>query len=469
MSLFASGCHDETDKRTMVSTIAKKAASSKFILKLRCKRILLGLIVTIVTMAPAGIVCAGEENPLTLRECIDIALKQSPLIKSAELDMAASAETLKASRGALFPKIDVNASHYTEWSRPVPYIQSEGSTVPPIASQYIYAWGLFLKMPIYEGGKLTGQVKISEIDLAIQASRKAFTIQDIVSNVTNTFNKILQLKELENAYTKSVEALERQTKNTELLLKAGRSAKVELLRIEVQLASERQNLIRTEETVKRAKYALAYFMGVDKEQISDIQGRLAADARLKDENIDELIKHRPDILALTQKVEQSKAKVDVATGKRYPSISLVGSYGQKSGADVTDAKMVTEGGIVASINVFDGGIISAEIAREKALLHKADEDLRQARLKAHLEVDNALSSLREAVSKVTVSEKAVEQAGESMRIEELKYKTGTGTTTDLLLASSALSLAQANYYQALYEYNTAMTEFKRATGTIEVE
>jgi outer membrane protein len=453
----------------MVLTIAKEAASRRFILGLICKKILPGLIFTIITMTPADIVHAGEEYPLTLRECIDTALKQSPLIKSAELDMAASAETLKASKGSLFPKIDLNASHYEEWSRPIPYIQAEGSTVPVIASQFINAWGLFLRMPIYEGGKLTGLVKISEIDLAIQASRKAFTVQDIVSNVTNTFNKMLQLKELENAYMKSVEALERQTKNTELLVKAGRSAKVEVLRIEVQLASEQQNLIRTQENVKRAKYALAYFMGVDKEHIPDIQGRLTTDAKLKEENIDELIKHRPDILAYTQKMEQAKAKVDVAAGKRYPSISLVGNYGQKSGANISDAKMVTEGGIVASINVFDAGIISAEIARERALLHKADEDLRQARLKAHLEVDNALSSHREAVSKVTVSEKAVEQAGESMRIEELKYRTGTGTTTDLLLASSALSLAQANYYQSLYEYNAAMTEFKRATGTIEVE
>jgi outer membrane protein len=453
----------------MVLTIAKEAASRRFILGLICKKILPGLIFTIITMTPADIVHAGEEYPLTLRECIDTALKQSPLIKSAELDMAASAETLKASKGSLFPKIDLNASHYEEWSRPIPYIQAEGSTVPVIASQFINAWGLFLRMPIYEGGKLTGLVKISEIDLAIQASRKAFTVQDIVSNVTNTFNKMLQLKELENAYMKSVEALERQTKNTELLVKAGRSAKVEVLRIEVQLASEQQSLIRTQENVKRAKYALAYFMGVDKEHIPDIQGRLTTDAKLKEENIDELIKHRPDILAYTQKMEQAKAKVDVAAGKRYPSISLVGNYGQKSGANISDAKMVTEGGIVASINVFDAGIISAEIARERALLHKADEDLRQARLKAHLEVDNALSSHREAVSKVTVSEKAVEQAGESMRIEELKYRTGTGTTTDLLLASSALSLAQANYYQSLYEYNAAMTEFKRATGTIEVE
>jgi outer membrane protein TolC len=61
------------------------------------------------------------------------------------------------------------------------------------------------------------------------------------------------------------------------------------------------------------------------------------------------------------------------------------------------------------------------------------------------------------------------QAEESLRIETLKYKTGAGTVTDTLLAQSARSLADANYYQALYDYNTAIVEFKRATGTIEVK
>jgi hypothetical protein len=83
----------------MVLTIVKEAASRKFLPGLKCKKILPGLTFTIIVMTPAGIVHAGEEYPLTLRECIDTALKQSPLIKSAEFDMAASAETLKASKG----------------------------------------------------------------------------------------------------------------------------------------------------------------------------------------------------------------------------------------------------------------------------------------------------------------------------------------------------------------------------------
>jgi len=409
---------------------------------------------------------AGDVKPLTLDECIDIALKKSPLIKSSELDIEASKEALKGSKGLQFPKLDLNASYLHE-NRPFPYIQTEGPTVPAITSQNIHTWAFALRMPIYQGGRLSGQVKISEIDNAIQSSKKDFTSQDVISNVTNAFNKVLQLKELIKANEKSVEALDSQRKNTELLLKAERAAKVEYLRIEVQFASEQQNLIRAKEAINRAKYNLAYFMGVDGREVPDVAGVLTAVEKVESQEVEDLLKNRPDIIEATQKVE--KTRVDVASGSRYPSLDAVGNYGQRSGAAFTELKTVWEAGVVASINVFDAGIISSNIGREKALQRRAEEELRQTKLKARLEVDNALSLLTEAQSKLAVSEKAVDQAEESMRIEDLKYRAGAGTVTDVLLAESAQSLAQANYYQALYDYNTAITEYKRATGTIEVK
>jgi outer membrane protein len=321
-------------------------------------------------------------------------------------------------------------------------------------------------MPIYEGGRLSGQVKISEIEKEIQSSRKEFTTQDVIANVTNTFNKLLQLKEFRVANLKSVEALERQQKNTKLFVETGRTAKVELLRVEVQLASERQNLIRTEETINRSRYALAYFMGVDIKEVPDVEGGLSTEEQVTAQNIDELLKSRPDIVASSRRVEQSKARVDVASGRRYPSISLIGNYGHKAGVEFDQRYEVWEAGVLASINIFDADIISSEIRREKISHQKAQEELKLATLRARLEVDNALSSFREAENKLFMAKKAMEQSEETLRIEELKYKTGAGTITDVLLAQSAMSLAQANYYQALYDYNTAITEFRRATGTI---
>jgi len=410
---------------------------------------------------------ANEGNLLTLKDCINIALKQSPLIKTSELDIDASSEGYKASRGAILPRLDLNASYLKE-NQDIPFIPAQSTKIPAKFSDEVYSWNISMKIPLYEGGRLWSQINVSSVEKEIQGLKRDFTIQDVIANVTNTFNKLLQLKELRSAYQKSVEALERQRENTSLLVKTGRAANIELLRIDVQLANERQNLIKTEEAMNRTKNTLAFLMGIKSIEGIEVSGSLEKNERLESVNVDELIRARPDVLLFEKRVAQSKIKVDIASSKRYPSVSLVGNYGNRAGSGMNDREEVWEAGVVASLNIFDGGITSAEIRRERILLEKAKEELRQAELRARLEIENALSLLKEAEERLKASEKAVAQSEEALRIEELKYKTGAGTITDVLLAQSAMSLSNANYYQALYGYNTAITEYKRAAGILEV-
>jgi len=73
----------------------------------------------------------------------------------------------------------------------------------------------------------------------------------------------------------------------------------------------------------------------------------------------------------------------------------------------------------------------------------------------------------QAASKLNVAKTALKQAKESLRIENLKYKTGAGTITDVLMAQSALSDAEANVFQALFDKSAAATNFRLATGRLK--
>jgi outer membrane protein TolC len=418
-------------------------------------------------LIPAG-VFAADGQALTLKECLKIALEQSPLIKGAGFDVEASKEAVKGARGQMFPRIDLNAAYLKE-NQAVPYIPAQSTTIPAKFSDEVYSWGAFLRVPIYEGGRLVGQLKASELEQAAQFAKKDFTTQDLIANVTNTFNKLLELKELQKAYIRSVTALEEQKKDTELLLKTGRAPKVELLRVEVQLASERQNLVRAEESIARTKNALAFLLGVNGDQVKDVEGALTADEHAEAKDMDGFINARPDVVAASKRAEEAKIGVDIASGKRYPSVALVSDYGDRAGTGFNQREEVWEAGLVASVNIFDAGVISSEINRQRALYEKTKEQLRLVRLQARQEIADAISLIRDARARLDLARKAIAQSEESLRIETLKYKTGAGAITDVLLSESAMSLSNANYYQALYDYNSAVTEFKRATGTIGVE
>ena len=83
-----------------------------------------------------------------------------------------------------------------------------------------------------------------------------------------------------------------------------------------------------------------------------------------------------------------------------------------------------------------------------------------------LEVRSATLQLQSAVSRISSTKKAVEQAKESYRIESMKYDLGKGTILDTLNAQSELITAQVNYYKALADYNIYSAKLRFATGAL---
>ena len=100
-----------------------------------------------------------------------MALEKSPLIRASALDVKAAQASLAASRGHPVPRIDLNGLYMKE-NQPIPYIPAESMTIPAKFSDDFSAWGLYLRIPVYEGGRLVKQVEISKIETEIQSSRE---------------------------------------------------------------------------------------------------------------------------------------------------------------------------------------------------------------------------------------------------------------------------------------------------------
>lgn len=413
----------------------------------------------------------NANEAMDLQQAVDTAMRNSPILKSAQADEEAAQAALKGAKAVLWPKIDLNASYLKE-NQPIPYIPAQAIDIPARFSDEIYAWGVFLRLPIYEGGRLVGQVKVSELEHLSQTFLRRMTSQDLVANVINSFNKCLQLKGLAAAYEASVSALRQERKDMEERFKLGRVPQVELLRMDVQLAAEERKLVAAQEGLNRSRNALAFFMGVEPSHLTALKGELSpAEQPIKvaQSDLKVWVQARPDVAALRHRVEAERERLRVVKGKRYPSLSLVSDYGNRAGSGVSGREEVWEAGVMASLNLFDGGVISSEIVRQQASLTRAEEALRLIEFRAQREIEDAISSLNEAKARLKLADTGLLQAREALRIEELRYKTGSTNITDFLLAQSAMSLAEADRLQALYDYSAALTEFKRSTGAIPVQ
>ena len=87
--------------------------------------------------------------------------------------------------------------------------------------------------------------------------------------------------------------------------------------------------------------------------------------------------------------------------------------------------------------------------KEKTELEKVRQEERLVRLNISREVRDARLSVANTSDRIKVAEKAIESARETVRVEHLKFGAGSGTTTDVIDAQTALLRAESDYYQAL--------------------
>ena len=146
---------------------------------------------------------------------------------------------------------------------------------------------------------------------------------------------------------------------------------------------------------------------------------------------------------------------------------MVAGYNGAAGRDLIGDEDRWSAGLSLDMNLFSGGTISAEVKQARATLAAARQRKRQAELNARTEIVHAISNLREARHRLQVAASARATAEESYRIEELRYRKGSGTVTDSLLAQAAWLESRANELAALFDVQVAGVGYRLAAGTID--
>jgi len=424
----------------------------------------------LLLVLPAGGM-AADSHPLSLHEAITIALRDSPFLQARSSAVKGALEGEKASKGALFPRLDAYTG-YQRTSDPMVVVPIKGfNAAPPTFSRDHYQAGLRFTLPLYEGGRRWIQITASKLIKSITSHELSGSKQEIIANVTNTFKQILSLKELEQAQQKVLKALQKVHKDTGEKLELGRAAPVDLLKMDTQVATEKHDLIHTRQATIRSRQALAALLGINPAKLPTIEGKLSSIAPqlpvVSETSLEDLSSKRPDIQKALQEVKLAATKVKLQKGYHLPDIGLTSDYGQRAGSGLNDHEEVWTAGIEVNFNVFNGGITSAHIRQALVSLEAAQENLRQQKLTAMTEIQQARSLIREADSKISMATKAIRSAKESYRIEKLKYQTGAGTITDSLLAQAAWFQAEALKAEAVYDLEKAIVDYRLATGTIE--
>jgi len=406
----------------------------------------------------------------TLDSIIRYGLKHNPRVRIAGKDVEVETYGIESARAERMPRLDLGGgvTRY-RYDTPLTPIVITFPLTPselPEFKRTIWDTSVTFKLPLFRGGRLVRGVNVAEMRKAVAEDVLKTTRQDLVYNLSSVFYKIAQLEKLLAANDASVKQLETHKKNVELFLATGTAPRLDLLKTEVELSHAEENRLQVKNNLASAYELLKNLMGMD-DMAADIsiaheQAREAKHPSLE-ESLSKAFAQRPDFKAASRKVKMGEERVKIARGKRYPDIYAAGQYGGQAGNEFAFKENYFFG-VKFSVPVFDGGLISSEIDRERMELQKAMEEERSIRLSITRDIRDAHLAIENARERVRVTEKAIESARENLRVEMLKYDTGAGTSTDVIDARTAMLRAEADCYQALFDKETYFAYLRKAMG-----
>ena len=178
---------------------------------------------------------------------------------------------------------------------------------------------------------------------------------------------------------------------------------------------------------------------------------------------------RPELVAAAERANAAEAQVRSAKSGYLPQLSAFGSLDYDRGWQMNGDGSSYSAGALVRWDLWDGNLTRARVAEARANAEVAREEERKMRLAMNLEVEQARLVLQEATERLSVGERSVAQAGESLGLTRKRFAEGLALSTQLIDAQTALTAARVRRAEAESDQQIAIAALRRALGLSQLE
>jgi outer membrane protein TolC len=400
--------------------------------------------------------CGSGANALTLDEAVGLALENNHGIKQIGYLADSAREKVGAARAGFLPSLDIGYTYMETGEEITPGINTSSNF--SVTATY----NLFSGMSDLKG--LKGAKAGAEA--AVYQSRSATA--DLIFSVKTAYINVLKTKRLVETASESVELLERQAAEAKLFYSEGLIARNDLLRVEVELASARLELLQAKGNHRIALKALDRTLGVGvaaDEEIVDFEGLPEMPALTAEAMMEEMLNIRSELMYLKALRASRRYSLGAIRGGYLPRVDLVMSF-EQSGNDEwpyssDNSTDDTRAVVSATWNLFDG-LRTHHLKNEAAyLVRSVEEEILDTEKALAFQLNEALETYAVSKGKLNLATKAVSQAEENYRVTESRFHERAATTTDLINARSFLTRTRNQKNNALYDMHMAVSRIER--------
>ncbi|MDZ7291037.1 MAG: TolC family protein [candidate division KSB1 bacterium] len=430
-----------------------------------------------------------ESRPLTLDECVAIALRDNSTLRNAERRAQIAGTNVMSARAGILPAINatLQSGKIQQGDRtvlgdvPVGFDPATGRVIYErrTTTQRGYSSNsnsarLDASLLLFDFGASWNRIR--QANAAEDASTQSYqsTRQSTILLVHQRYFGYLKELQLLAVYEDAVKSSEEQLKRTESMYEIGSVAQGDVFRARTTLGQDRINLITQKNLVRNARDLLNVAMGrpADAElNIVDIE----EEPQFRDYNLEEVVRaaveRNPELRSYQYEMKRAQIGKRVAMSAFLPSFSIGGAYSRSHNEfervySDFGKNWFGSVGLSMRLNLFNGFSDQANVEREALNYRIAEEDYQDRLRNLRLEAEQALLSLQAWKEITEINKDNLISAQEDLRLAQERYRVGAGTLLDIINAQVNVTRAKATLVRAKYDSKIAYAQLQATMGTL---
>lgn len=468
----------------------------KFSIKIKTILIITSLLISFTPCFSAEVAAVQKGMVLSLEDCIEIALKNSPSVKKSRYNYRLSKTDVNIAKASYFPTIGIGTGfNYND----------NHSNIRNINNNY-YSAEASISQLIWNFGKTNARIRMQKFNQIASEFNFDNTVLSTIYSVKNNYYGVLAAKAAVDVNRANVQINERNYQRTKAYFDEGIKSKIDLVNSEVYLSDSKVTLVNSIKNYQNALVKLNNSMYIayapeyeikntetfnfkrneipvnltkisEKRDLSNPPQNVS-DATLTssvekldvmenfnfkpfphtfEEAVDIAIKNRPDLKAYENTLKAMKQSLLYIKREYYPEITGSAGYGFR---DTNSTNSFSLGiNLKSSVNIMskkseiDAGKIQVELAQNEIDLLKQN---------IYFEVQAAYIDMIQLEKQIPLLAVKVRQTLENLELADGRYFVGIGDYIELQDAKVNYNNAQQSYVEAVYNYNVARAQLEQA-------
>ena len=424
--------------------------------------------------------CGSAQNSeaVTLEKAVQLALQNNPELRSARLEAEKADERVHEAWGNTMPSIDIAGQYGRALKKPVFFLPGifvgrpqDDIIALEVGSTHSVTLSLTARQILFNGAVFVGVGAASTYSNAAHELYGAKRLET-VTKVRKAYSGVLLAAEAVALMRSTLKNAEENLRNVQLMTKHGIVSEYDELRATVGVENIRPVVLQTENNYTLALDGLKGVMGVPATDEIALQGSLTFeeyDAEIMNNADRSVVEVNPTLRALRLQREVGEAFVNAERSSYLPTLAAFGNYQYQlakntmnfSGNDFFPSSTV---GLSLSMNIFQGFQTSARVDQAKIEVLKTDAQIQSVQTALRTGVHSLVGTLRQARKRIEAQQRTVEQAEKGYQIVSRKFVTGSATQLEVNDAQNALTQANVNRIQAIYDYLVASADLDLTLG-----